>query len=57
LVVGASGRAATSPDGVTWTYQAVLSATAFGATAANAVAGTGTQFLVVGQLGRAATSP
>jgi len=55
-VVGTVGRAATSPDGVTWTNRAGLSSTAFGTAIARAIAWTGTQFCVVGDNGRVATS-
>ena len=65
LVVGGPA-AATSPDGITWTYQGGLESTTFtyitrdnglNATDARAISWDGTQFLVVGLHGRAATSP
>jgi hypothetical protein len=43
--------------GVTWTYQAGLAATAYSTFTVDAVAWDGTRFLVVGESGRAATSP
>ena len=65
LVVGGPA-AATSPDGITWTYRGGLESTTFtyitrdnglNASDARAVSWDGTQFLVVGLHGRAATSP
>jgi hypothetical protein len=55
--VGVSGAAATSPDGITWTYQPGLSATTFGTNTARAIAWTGSKLCVVGLSGNAATSP
>jgi hypothetical protein len=49
----ASGYAASSPDGVTWTFRD----NKFAGQTANAITWNGSQFLAVGTSGRASTSP
>lgn len=57
LVAGGSGRLATSPDGVSFTYQGGLAATTFSTSSVNVVNWNGSQFIVGGIGGRIATSP
>lgn len=54
LVVGASGKAATSPNGKTWTNQTGLAATSWSTTAANAVCYGNGVFVVIGDSGKCA---
>ena len=56
LVVGELGKAATSTDGVTWTFQASLAAISWGTTTAFAAAWNGTTFIIVGDAGKVATT-
>ena len=57
VVVGFSGKVATSPDGITWIYQEGLRSTTWGtANAANSIVWTGMQLAAVGDFGVAATS-
>jgi hypothetical protein len=54
VVVGASGKAATSADGKTWTNQTGLASTTFGTTTANAVCHGNGMFVVIGDSGKCA---
>jgi hypothetical protein len=57
LITGSTGIAATSPDGVTWTYRLGLRSTTWGTlSTAFAMALNGSTFLVAGGVGRVATT-
>jgi hypothetical protein len=54
---GSGGKVATSPDGITWTYQPNLSSTTWGTTVPAGIAAISTKFVVGGNAGSIATSP
>jgi len=55
--IGGNGRAATSPDGVTWTNRPGLTSTPWGTNYGYALAWSGTKLVAGGAGGAAATSP